>query len=200
MIFGANFCSCARTVVCLLALLIRNCSAAAFTFCAHTDPPPIPPPSIPALSTLSPCSSAVVAHKSTSLCVRGEKEKIECHLREFFSLDFIAVQTVKHCATHSTWEQCSTVQHTVQHSAAQCSTVQTQCNRLQHTATHCNTLQHTATHCNTLQHTAAHCSTLQHIAAHCSTLQHTAAHCNTVQHTATQCNTLQHTATHCNTQ
>ena len=60
--------------------------------------------------------------------------------------------------------RCITLQH-----VARCSTLQ---HTLQHTAIHCRILQHTATHCNILQHTTTHCNTPQHIATHYNTLQH----------------------------
>jgi len=48
---------------------------------------------------------------------------------------------------------------------------------------HPRALQHTATHCTTRQ---SHCNSLPHTATRCDTLQHTSTRCNTLQHTATK--------------
>jgi len=106
---------------------------------------------------------------------------------------------------------CSTLQHTLPHTALQHSVAH--CSTLHHTVQH-TALQHAATRCYTLFHTAAHfnarcnCIAVCCSVLHCSeailrilsrasvtALQHTATLCNS----ATHCDTLQHTATHCDT-
>ncbi len=69
---------------------------------------------------------------------------------------------------------CHTLQHSVQHVATQCNTLQrsaTRWNAAQHVATQCNTLQRSATQRNTLRRSATRCDAAHHLATSCAQLQ-----------------------------
>jgi len=160
-------------------------------------------------SVLQWCVSVVCQHRRWVSC----SSELQC---------FVTIRTCKkacwlprcHVLQH-TAADCKTLQHTAPHLMHQSSlTALMHCTAphwttLHHTAPHSTTLHHTSTHCNTLQHTVTHRHTLQHATPHC---KHTTTHYNTCQHTTyltegfliatlrpPRCTTLHYTTLYCKT-
>ena len=108
--------------------------------------------------------------------------------------------TLRHSPPTAT--HCSTLQHTLQHTAAHCNTPQTWVREQTYVLMHCcsalSVLQsfatRTATHCNhEFANRHIHLGIVTVCWVCCSLVQQTAPHCNNNNN---HCNTLQHTATH----